>query len=208
MNIKRDVANRALLKCGQTPLTDEDIENNAVLWRVIKSFYLSTILESLAEFDWTCCKKRSALHLVDTAETENLSTFSFAYALPVDLSKPLEIEQNALFRIEGNVLYTNIENAHLLYISNGKISAEEDYLLDDDYPDYKELLADCIFWQFLETRLAAKMVLNTTGDLNLYNLLFQESQITARAASITSHAAARSKRNPQKYWYEGEGETY
>jgi hypothetical protein len=42
------------------------------------------------------------------------------YDLPLDCAKPLELQENAYFVIEGRYLYTNQDRAELVYVSNGR----------------------------------------------------------------------------------------
>lgn len=197
MNIKRDLVNRALAKAGQNPLADADIENKSLTYETVKLFYLSTMLETLSTTDWTEAKTRKKL--VETEE-ENLTTYAHKYLLPIDCSKPLQIQDNDLFIIESIYLYTNRDDAVLQYITNGKIEKEEDFLLEDDFPEYKDLIYGDAFWQYIETRLASKIALKITGDIQLYQLLFSESQLLETEAQKISRSQSRSKPKGNPYW--------
>lgn len=116
MNVNREIANRALEKAGQEPLVDDDITKNTARWRLIKSFYLATILETLSHTSWTCLKRRVQLQ---EYEGDNYSGYLYAYRLPIDCSKPDSLQDNAEFITEGNLLYTDVKDAVLLYIYNG-----------------------------------------------------------------------------------------
>jgi hypothetical protein len=197
MNLKRDLIDRALAKAGQNPLTDEDIKNVSLNYETVKLFYLSTMLETLSSTDWTEAKTRKKLV---EAEEENLTNYGFKYLLPVDCAKPLQVQDNDLFIIEGKYLYTNRENAILLYITNGRIEKEEDFLIEEDFPDYQNLQYGDAFWEYIETRLASKIALKITGDIQLYQLLFSESQLLETEAQKTSRSQSRSKPKGNPYW--------
>lgn len=199
MNIKRDLVNRALAKAGQNPLTDNDIVNGSLTFETVKLFYLATMLETLSTTDWTEAKTRKRLIL---AEDENLTQYMFKYLAPIDCAKPLQLQDNDLFVSEGKYIYSNRENAILQYITNGKIENEEEYLLEDDYPEYREEQYGHSFWEYIETRLASKIALKITGDIQLYQLLFSESQLLEDNAKKTSRSQSRSKPKGNPYWSE------
>lgn len=238
MNVNRDIANRALAKAGQEPLVDDDITKNTARWRTIKGFYLATILETLSHASWTSQKKRASLNLY---EGDNLSDYAYCYRLPIDCAKPEEISNKTEFITEGNLLYTDEQDATLLYISSGYVgqryqlpesqptqeSFEEGvyYTYDDetetyssattfdenetyyifstdDYPAYEELNLDPMLSQFIETRLASKIVLKITGDEKLYQLLYNEALLIEQKAINTSYMHARSKAQGNVFWAE------
>ena len=117
MNINEDIVTRALMKAGQEPLNSSDKEKNSTRYRAIKSFYLSTLLETLSKTNWTSCKTRKALTLNE--EKENLTDYAYVYDLPEDCAKPEELQDNADYIVEGKYLYTDQEDAVLMYITNG-----------------------------------------------------------------------------------------
>lgn len=197
MNIKRDLVNRALAKAGQNPLTDADIENGSLTYETIKLFYLSTMLETLSTTDWTEAKTRKRLVI---AEEENLAPYAYKYLLPTDCAKPLQIQDNDLFIVEGKYIYTNRETAILQYITNGRIEKEEDYLTEEEIPEYRNEDYGDRFWEYIETRLASKIALKITGDIQLYQLLYGESQLLEDEATKSSRSQSRSKPKGNPYW--------
>lgn len=246
MIINRELVNRALLKAGQTLLTDADIENDSELWKTCKAFYLQTILETLTRTPWTSAKTRAKL--VPVEEAENLSAYANMYRLPVDCARALKLNNGTDYVVEGDYLYTNDTNPILLYITNGRIEeppapdepsidggsqdiddttgtgeepneegieqqaeegTEEDTVPEEpseepeeDIPGYKTLEYDPNFWEYIETRIASKMVLKITGDTQLYNLLFSEASVIEQTAAKASKAAGKSKPAGQNYWTE------
>lgn len=294
MNIDRDLVNRALEKAGQEPLVEDDITKNTARWRLVKSFYLPTILETLSHTSWTSRKKRAKLVLF---EGDNYSDYAYAYRLPLDCAKPEELLNNDEFLTEGNILYTDAQDAVLLYISNGyareryqlpdeqptsenfseqtyytpkkkealeeyngvnipgeyahvyklpadcvealSLENEADYIIEgkylytntaaakliyistdyniargyeagttyyifstDDYPAYEPIEFDPMLSQYIETRLASKIVLKITGNTELYQLLYNEALILEQKATNTSYAHNRSKAKGNLFWAE------
>lgn len=238
MNIDRDLVNRALAKAGQERLTDEDIENDSAVWRLAREFYLTTILETLANTEWTSQVKRAVLIAPDegTEEAENLTEWAHKYRLPEDCAKPVEIFGRDEFHVEGNWLYTDKEAAVLVYVGNGRrspyeraaptdgefaegvfflldaetgeYSRAEDYdpdaeywiVIPDDYPEYGDYTFDPLLSEYLETRLAAKMVLKITGNSGLYQLLYNDSVMMEDRAVKASMAHSHSKETGHDWW--------
>lgn len=131
MNYDKDLINRALEKAGQEPLTDADITNNSTRWRLIKSLYLPTILETLSKTSWTSQKKRAPLTL---SEDTNYTSYAYMYVLPFDCAKPEEVCNEEEYMVEGQYLYTDKEDAILVYISNGKVIIPTNLVEADPQP--------------------------------------------------------------------------
>lgn len=243
LDIDLDIANRALEKAGQEALTDADIENGSVKWRLVKSFYLATFLETMAKTPWTSQKRRAEM---EAYEGDNLSAYAYCHKLPLDCAKPLEITDNSEFIVEGRKLYSDIESPVLVYVSNGFTgkflyeladpqpteddfdaesyyteSEDGDYspadvfeagavyyvIKTEDYPKYEEPELDPLLSEFIETRLAAKLVLKLTGDQQLYNTLYSESLLKEDSATKASHTQSRSRKNGNSWWAEDLGLT-
>jgi hypothetical protein len=115
-----DLVNRALLNVGQYPLTDEDIREKNANYVLCRNYYIDTFLEALSEVEWTGGRKRETLNLTRRPVLKNRE-YRFAYDLPFDCAKPVELQGNAFFIIEDRLLYTDAAEARLLYVSNGKI---------------------------------------------------------------------------------------
>ena len=120
MNINWNLVNRAMLLSGQFSLTEEDKTERNATFVLVKQFYLATILESLSEVDWTGGRKRAFLMGTGIPHKNN-TRFRFAYDMPFDCAKPLELENNEYFLVEDRFIYTDQKHAILLYISNGKV---------------------------------------------------------------------------------------
>lgn len=138
MNYNKEIINRALEKAGQESLTDADIEKDSTRWRLIKSLYLPTILETLSKTTWTSQTTRAPLTL---SEETNYTTFEYMYNLPIDCAKPEQVCNEEEYMVEGNYLYTNKEDAVLVYISNGRtvipVNLEEskEEITDENFDD-------------------------------------------------------------------------
>lgn len=226
MNIDRDLINRALQDAGQETLDDQAINEDVTAWRTCKSFYLPLLLEMLSTSEWTSHKKRKPL---DVYEGENYSKYSNAYTLPTDCSKPIEVQENDEYIVEGNVLYTNTSGAILLYISNNRrtpvdrlpeIAEDGDrYLcnglyyqynaeiqdwevIEEDYPEYDDIELSPEEAKCFENLLAAQIALKITGDPNLYQLLFGIAQNVKNEAIKQSRSQGVSCENGSRYWGE------
>ena len=238
MKINPNIVNRALKKAGQEELTEDDILNNSNVWRIIKDYYLSTILETLSNTAWTSQMKRA--YLIKDEDSENLTNYSFKYLLPIDCAKPEKLKNGEDYDVEGNYLYTDIDNAVLLYVSNGKTDKvfyvvafdqptednflEKDYFIfdeenntytkatmydsdvlyyvekEEDYPGYTDLDFDPLLSEYIETKLASKIVLKITGDTQLYQLLYSEAQLMENRAVKASMAHSHNKETGDVWW--------
>ena len=122
MFIDRDIVARAFAKAGEEPITEEewnDATSNRV--RLVKEFYLATLLEALASYDWTSQKKRVRLEVLDPEAEEaeeNFTSYEFMYPLPADCAKVVSVNNDAPYIVEGAFLFCDEENAILLYIKN------------------------------------------------------------------------------------------
>ena len=112
MNIDRDLVARAFTKAGEEPITDtewSDADSSRV--RVVKEFYLATLLEALSSYDWTSQKKRARLtpltpeDLDSEDAEENLTGFMFMYALPMDCAKVIAVDDGEPYIVEGGFLF-------------------------------------------------------------------------------------------------------
>jgi hypothetical protein len=198
MNIDKDLVSRALEDIGEEPLSDEDIKGKASRWLAVKSFYLPTVRETLAGCDWTSRKVRKALV---SAAAENLPDgMNLAYTLPADCVRPVSLSGGKEFIAEGAVLYCNVENAVLLYISDGRISDAAKYRGTDDFAEYEELTMDPKLEQTIELRLAAKAAYKIGGKKELADTLYAKSVLAQNEAVQASTASARSARAGTEYW--------
>jgi hypothetical protein len=118
MDIDLKLVNRALLNAGQEPINDGDIAAGNPPVGLARAYYLETLLEAFSEVAWTGSKRRAVL--AKSRGRGNTSPYGFMYDLPVDCAKPLELQENAYFVIEGRYLYSDMDRAELVYVSNGR----------------------------------------------------------------------------------------
>jgi len=120
MNMNKDIVNRALYATGQSSLTDSDIENKNANYELCKSFYLATFLEALSEVEWVGGRKRDKLVRTGRPVLRNRN-YRFAYDMPFDCAKPIELQDNEFFIVEDRLIFTDVPKAQLQYVSNGKV---------------------------------------------------------------------------------------
>ena len=123
MNMNLDIVNRALYTAGHETLDDLTIgiaDKKDAVYNLCKSFYLSTFLEALSEVEWVGGRKRCKLALTGMPVLKN-QKFRFAYDMPFDCAKAVELQENEFFIVEGRFILTDVEDAQLLYVSNGKV---------------------------------------------------------------------------------------
>ena len=122
MFIDRELVARAFAKAGEEPINEEewnDATSNRV--RLVKEFYLATLLEALASYDWTSQKKRARLEILDPESEEaeeNFTSYAFMYPLPADCAKVVSVNDNKPYIVEGAFLFCDEPDAILLYIKN------------------------------------------------------------------------------------------
>lgn len=194
MNIDKNIVNRALEAAGQERLTDKDIETDSSRWRLIKDTYLSLILSTLSKVVWTSQLKRVALY---ASEAENLSDYAYMYILPGDCAKVEGLKDQSEYIVEGIYLYTNTQDAVLIYVSNG---ATSDIHEEDDYPEYDEITFDAPLSEYLEYALASKIANKITGNLQLSQYLFQQAMLAEATAKKATLEAAHSKEMGEQWW--------
>jgi hypothetical protein len=120
MNMNLGIVNRALMDVGQDALADQDIRDKNTAYRSCKQYYIDTFLEALSEVEWTGGRKRDRLAPTGRPILRD-ERFTFAYDLPFDCAKPIELQSNEFFTLEDRIIYTDTPEAELLYVSNGKI---------------------------------------------------------------------------------------
>ena len=121
MNMNIDLVNRALYATGHEELIKEEFKNDEEkkpLYDLCKAFYLSTYLEALSEVPWVSARRRRRLMRVRRPRFN--TGYRFAYTLPYDCARPVELSGKGEYIIEGRFLCTDEERAELLYITNGK----------------------------------------------------------------------------------------
>jgi len=120
MNMNMGIVARALYDVGQFPLTDDDTKSKNTNYLLCREFYLSVFLEALSEVEWTGGRKREKLVPTGRPVIRN-GKYRFAYDYPFDCAKPIELQNNEYFLVEDRLILTDVPNAELLYVSNGKV---------------------------------------------------------------------------------------
>lgn len=128
MNLDFALVNRALRNLGMAPLNPlTDRRDNTEEWQTAKEYYLSTMLEALAQVEWTGAKRRRELTPAQMPHKRNRD-FAYAYALPSDCAKPVELDGQGYYEVEASLLYTDGYPARLLYVSNGKRFIDQSFI--------------------------------------------------------------------------------
>jgi hypothetical protein len=120
MNMDTGIVNRALMDIGQDALTPQDIRDKNTAYRSCRQYYIDTFLEALSEVEWTGGRRRAKLAPAGRPVLLD-GRFPFAYDMPFDCAKPVELQNNKFFLVEDRIIYTGVPDAELLYVSNGKI---------------------------------------------------------------------------------------
>ena len=127
MNLDFALVNRALLNIGMMPLSIDDKAADNETWKTAKDYFLVTMLEALAQVEWTGAKRRRELTPVMMPIKAN-ADFVHAYSLPIDCAKPIELDGQEYYKVEGNKLFTDADPARLLYVSNGKQFIDQEFI--------------------------------------------------------------------------------
>lgn len=200
MNIDYPLASRAVQRTGGARLETGDTTSRTAL--LVRDYYLSTVLEALAEVPWTSAKRRAQLS--QDIISPNFTEYACKYSLPIDCTRPLELlNENPYYIIEGRFLYTDAHSAIILYITNGRITNSDEYLETDDFPEYNLPELEVKFWEYIEVKLASKLALALSGKEELYQALFNEALLIGQVASQTSRSASAAKRNASAGWMDG-----
>lgn len=174
MNIDLNIVARALNKGGEEPLNKEEIENKkGTRWRLISDLYLATILEELSSVNWTSQKVRERLE--EEVEEENLTSYRWAYKLPIDCAKPVGLNSGKEYLIEGSTLYTEDEDAVLIYITN-YFTGRYKYIQADPQPESQEELEEKEYFIFDDEEQEYIKVTSETeySELETYFLILEE----------------------------------
>jgi hypothetical protein len=196
VNINEDLANRIFLNIGEEILSEGDRSQETLKWRVLKQYYLSTLLAELAANPWVGARVRRPL-VKEAASYVNYSPYKFIYKLPIDCARPLEIQGNFFYVIEDNRLLTDRDNAALLYITNGRRAAP---IAGDDYPNYDNLEIDPLFYDYLEKLIASKIAMKVANNPAIHQQLFAEAVLAKREAIDTIRALSNSRQNGERRW--------
>jgi len=243
MNMNLDIVNRALFATGQNLLDESsDTIKESSVYRLCKAYYITTFLEALSEVEWVGGRKRDKLVRTGRPVVRDQG-YTFAYDMPYDCAKPIELQGNEYFIVEDRLILTDAPRAELLYVSNGKIlrpiaaavmqlgeRPENEYMTagqpwtkpdetfylggpenitvefpqdpepESDYPDYKELDYEPKFFEYIEKKLASKLVMKLSDQPQLHSQLLQEALLVKQEAIRASRASRAAKVNEDPWW--------
>ena len=120
MNMNADIVNRAVLATGQSPISQADIDAKNSSYELCKTFYISAFLEALSEVEWVASRKREKLVRTGRPVNKDMK-YAYAYDMPFDCARPVELQENEFFLVEDRLILTDVPDAELLYVSNGKV---------------------------------------------------------------------------------------
>lgn len=162
-----EMANKALLKLGQTPITNLDEDTPTA--RAVKLAYGSVLDYELSIYHWVFAVKRVAL-----PKDQDKPAFGYnnAYSLPADFLRLVGLEDlppqaRDAYALEGNKILTNLEPPlKLTYITR----------------DIGALSLPPYFVEVFTTRLAYELCEILKQDPQRKNTLLQEYQLGIRNA--------------------------
>jgi len=120
MNMNLDIVNRALYATGQNPLAGADIAAGNSSFELCRAYYITAFLEALSEVEWVGGRKRAELVRTGRPVVRNRQ-YRFAYDMPCDCARPIELQNNDYFIVEDRLILTDAPKAELLYVSNGRV---------------------------------------------------------------------------------------
>lgn len=193
-----NIINMALARLGAAPIADVT-EVNKPGARAGQLFYRITVSEVMAAYDWSSAVVREQLTIVpdETAPgvpnpERNLFTgYQLQYYAP-QAPRAIRVlhlftfhadayqRSDTPFKIEGDYLYTNLEDAGLVYI--GDYSANTGRL-------------DPFVIELIVLRLAARMAYTITSSQQMTNQLMQEYNLKMAEAQFADASRAREATN-------------
>jgi len=158
-----DIINAALLRLGEKAIDDINDPNDRDA-RIMAILYSGTKNEVLSVFPWNCAITRA--RLTADEDVDNLTEYTYAYELPDDVIRILDIDgdNTIAYRIEGNYIFTGHAGATtpgqavIRYIQN-----LEDVSLWDE-----------ILEETMVARLAEKACMRISSNINLTAYLQKE----------------------------------
>ncbi|MDR0455761.1 MAG: hypothetical protein LBH20_03645 [Treponema sp.] len=120
MDMRRDIVIRALFEAGQELLNDKDIDAKNDKYQLCRAYYLASFLEALTEVEWVGGRKRARLVRTGRPLIRD-KRYRFAYDIPYDCARPIELQDNEYFIVEDRLILTDVPKAELLYVSNGRV---------------------------------------------------------------------------------------
>lgn len=117
MPTKVQIASKALVLLGQAPVsTLDDVSSKS---QTINGLYSITKPAFLSASYWKFALREQSLSQLAGGGSKFRSGYEFAYQLPTDALRPIGFPADyADFQVAGNELYTNSNEASLLYVAD------------------------------------------------------------------------------------------
>lgn len=204
------IINMALGRLGASPI--RSVEDNNPNARLALQYYRITVAEVMAAYDWTSAMTRKQLVRIPeeideepNPEFNPYSGFRVQYRVP-QAPRPVRVlhlftfstnayqRMDTPFRLEGDYIYTDLENAGLVYI--GDYSANTSKL-------------DPFVIELIVLRLAARMCFSITSSPQLTQIIEQEYSMKMASAQFADASRSREATNidvfpaPEPRWTEG-----
>jgi hypothetical protein len=190
MNI--ELANRALIKIGQSPISSA---NQEPLGKIISIVYDEVKLLLLSSYCWRFAIKRATLPRLNK-ESEN-PRFKNVFQLPKDcllfrgvgdFHKPADLRDykgstGTRWEIEGDKIYSNLDSLPVVYIAN----------VDEE-------LFSAQFKEAFSNKLASELSIKVHQNLNLVNLYEQKYQASIQHAITCNEIIADTEELRENSW--------
>lgn len=190
MNI--ELANRALIKIGQSPISSA---NQEPLGKIISIVYDEVKLLLLSSYCWRFAIKRATLPRLNK-ESEN-PRFKNVFQLPKDcllfrgvgdFHKPADLRDykgstGTRWEIEGDKIYSNFDSLPVVYIAN----------VDEE-------LFSAQFKEAFSNKLASELSIKVHQNLNLVNLYEQKYQASIQHAITCNEIIADTEELSENSW--------
>ncbi len=171
VSTETEVANLALQRIGQAAISDIDTPGTDKSALAVKRIFADTRDEVCRSFPWTSITTRLALSL----STATGAGFTWEHTLTTPILYVLEVVNttdgtpNINYRMEGTKLYTNLDAGAIRYVEKTETVASWDPLL----------------LEAIALRLACKLAVFLTGNLNLALMMQREYMATLAIAMAT-----------------------
>lgn len=166
MSSSLDVVNEGLVRLGVPPLASLSDQSAQAL--AADTIYRTTRESALAEHPWSFAHREVTLpKLSISIEASRNTSFEYVYQIPNDSLRVLGLRSLETFGLAGDQLYTNDNNARLVYIAD---------VSESQWPSY---FAKQVSFQFAAA-VSIALTENTSRAELMYGLA-SEQRRTARA---------------------------
>ena len=176
---KTDVQNYALSKIGQEGITADTSDTPEAI--AINYIYDATVKSVMRDHTWSCLTKRASI----AALAETPIGYSYAYQMPSDIIRLLNIEGGDDYAYEGKRILTNVgpplQVRYVAYESNPE--------------QWDDLLVETA-----ATMLAAQLAEKLTGSNTKHESLMMEYKVLLNKARYANGREKRQYRIPRGSW--------